>query len=395
MLGQRGGFLLLFFGSGLNRAAGLLALLQVTLNSVSCRRRSKRWPSGGAGCPCRRPLASASHARWWKFPRVPLRDALGALPSHPIWLAMSGPFFSRRRGGFTLVELLVVIAIIGMLVGLLLPAVQQAREAARRMQCSNNLKQMGLALHNYHDVYKRLAPGWVDWEGVYTAPKEYRSAHVNVAMLPFLEGGAAENEYDYDVPWNHEDNQDMAEIMPSTYQCPSTPGAGDLGPEGFQTSDYTYARSASDWFTHEGAEHAMFEQNQFRKFRDVLDGLSNTMMQYESGGRTQSWVHGRITAAPDWWNGTYRGWTGNFNSGWFYTAKFPLDLGDGVPTPTYFVGSEIINTHNWNAPYSFHPGGIHISLADGSVRFLTEHANVDIIYALTSIDGHEALEEGF
>ncbi|PNY38234.1 DUF1559 domain-containing protein [Rhodopirellula sp. MGV] len=296
------------------------------------------------------------------------------------------------RGGFTLVELLVVIAIIGILVGLLLPAVQAAREAARRMQCSNNMKQIGLALHNYHDVYRSLAPGWADWDGIYSAPATTKSAHVNVAVLPYIEAGNAADQYDYNVAWSHENNEDLANSMPASYQCPSTPGAGSPGPNGFLTSDYTYVRSASDWYSHEGAEHAMFEMNAFRKFRDILDGLSNTMMQYESGGRTESWVHGRVTTAPAWWDGSYRAWTGNFNANWFYTAQFTMDPAGGEPLVNWFVGSQIINTHNWNAPYSFHPGGIHISLGDGSVRFLTEHVNVDIIYALTSIDGHEVME---
>ncbi|MGV3485972.1 MAG: DUF1559 domain-containing protein [Planctomycetaceae bacterium] len=297
--------------------------------------------------------------------------------------------FPSSRRGFTLVELLVVIAIIGILIGLLLPGVQAAREAARRMQCANNVKQMGLALHNYHDVYQSLAPGWVDWNGVYSAPEQYHSAHVNVAMLPFLEDGNVQDQYDFNVAWDHANNQDMAGIMPPSYQCPSTPGAGEPGPNGFQTSDYAYIRSASDWYTHLGTEHAMFEMNRFRKFRDVIDGLSNTILQYESAGRTQSYVLGRVTAAPAWWDASYRSWTGNFNANWFYPAAFELDPDGGEPAVTWFVGSTIINSHNWNAPYSFHEGGIHISLADGSVRFLTESISVDVVNALTSIDGHE------
>ena len=75
------------------------------------------------------------------------------------------------------------------------------------------------------------------------------------------------------VRWDHPENLDLGPRMPPVYQCPSTPNAGSLGPDGFQTSDYTYIRSASDWFAHQGAEHAMFEQNRFRKFRDVTDGL--------------------------------------------------------------------------------------------------------------------------
>lgn len=297
------------------------------------------------------------------------------------------------RQGFTLVELLVVIAIIGVLVSLLLPAVQAAREATRRTSCTNNLKQVGLALHNYHDTNRSLPPGWADWDGVYSDPVRVRSAHANVAILPFLEETAVLEQYDFNVRWDHENNRDLALMMPEMYRCPSTPRAGEAGPDGFQTSDYAYVRSASDWYAHLGSEHAMFEINHFRKFRDVIDGLSNTLMQYESAGRTQSYVMGRVTEAPGWWNGSNRAWTGNFNASWFYPAEFTLDPNGGVPTVNWFVGSQIINTHNWTAPYSFHPGGIHISLGDGSVRFLTETVSVDVINALTSINGGEVAEE--
>lgn len=296
---------------------------------------------------------------------------------------------AARNGGFTLVELLVVIAIIGILVGLLLPAVQAAREAARRMQCGNNLKQVGLALHNYHDVHNSLPPGWVDWQGVWASPA--RSAHANVSILPFLEQGNVEERYDYDVPWDHANNQELATLMPDVYACPSAPGAGDVGPDGFQTSDYAYTRSASDWFAHEGREHAMFEINHFRKFRDVIDGLTNTIMVYESAGRTKSYVYGVQTAPPDWWDGSHRAWTGNFNASWFYPAEFTLDPNGGEPEVTWFVGSRIINTHNWTSPYAFHPGGIQISLGDGSVRFLNENVSVDVINGLTSINGGEVV----
>lgn len=288
---------------------------------------------------------------------------------------------------FTLVELLVVIAIIGILVSLLLPAVQAAREAARRMQCQNNVKQMGLALHNYHGVHNSLPPAWADWNGVYASP--VRSAQANVAILPYLEQANVAERYDYNVPWDHENNEDVAALMPAVYACPSTPGAGEVGPDRFQTSDYAYVRSASDWFTHLGTEHAMFEINKFRKFRDVIDGLTNTIMQYESAGRTQSYVNGRLTGAPGWWTGSHRAWTGNFNASWFYPAQFTLDPNGGAPAVAWFVGSSIINTHNWTSPYSFHQGGIHISLGDGSVRFLTENIDVEVINALTSINGGE------
>lgn len=296
----------------------------------------------------------------------------------------------RLRPGFTLIELLVVIAIIGILVALLLPAVQAAREAARRASCSNNLKQIGLALHNHHDTYKRLPPGWADWYGVYAAPLQ--ATHANVAVLPFIEGGNVEKQYDHAQAWDHPNNQDVWTLMPEFYACPSAPGAREIAnPGGYQTSDYAYTRSASDWFAHQGSEHAMFEINKFRKFAEVTDGLSNTVMQYESAGRTQSWVHGRPTVAPSWWDGQHRAWTACFNASWFYPAQLTLDPNGGEPTVNWFVGSEIINTHNWTAPYAFHPGGIQISLGDASVRFLSESVSVDVINGLTSINGGEVV----
>ena len=299
----------------------------------------------------------------------------------------------KTRRGFTLIELLVVIAIIAVLIALLLPAVQQAREAARGMQCKNNLKQIGLGMHNYHDTYHSLPPAWVDWDGVYALPMH--TAHANVAILPFIEEGNVAELYDYNVRWDHANNQDLATLMPESYMCPSAPGAGDTVPSGFQTTDYSYIRSASNWSVHQGAHQAMFEQNTFCKFSDVTDGLSNTIMQYESAGRTAWYVHGTRIAdslIPSWWNGDYRSWTGNWGSGWLYTVIWTLDPNGGAPTPIYFVGSEVLNVCNMDA-YSFHPGGLHISLADGSVRFLAENTSFEVITAISSINGGEVAGE--
>ncbi|QEG01943.1 hypothetical protein Mal15_60240 [Stieleria maiorica] len=299
---------------------------------------------------------------------------------------------SRSRSAFTLVELLVVIAIIGILVGLLLPAVQAAREAARRMQCSNNFKQISLALHNYHDTFRSLPPAWADWDGLWASPLQ--TAHANAAILPQLEGSSIEDRYDYNVRWDHANNAELATLMPATYQCPSTPNAGESEPtSGFQTSDYTYIRSDTGWITDPSPNHSMFEQNEFRKFRDVLDGLSNTIMQYESAGRTTLYVHGRQTTPPAWWTGEYRAWAGHFDSSWMYPFQVTVDPAGGPPNVTYFVGSDVINVANWGSPYSFHPGGIHISLADGSVRFVTESIDLETLSGYTSIDGNEVVEE--
>lgn len=302
------------------------------------------------------------------------------------------PHRPRRRLGFTLIELLVVIAIIAILIALLLPAVQQAREAARRTQCKNNLKQIGLALHNYHDTHNRLPPAWADWDGLWANP--IRSAHANVAILPFLEQNNLADLYDDNVRWDHPNNSQLATMMPIAYQCPSTPGAGDPEPNsGFQTSDYTYIRSDTGWVTDAGPDHSMFEQNQFRKFRDVTDGLTNTIMQYESAGRARFYLHGKEETAPAWWTAEYRAWTGHFDSSWMYPFQAVADPNGGEPVVTWFVGSDIINVANFGSPYSFHVGGIQVSLADGSVRFINENIAIETLSSLTSIDGNEVTGE--
>ncbi len=301
---------------------------------------------------------------------------------------------SARRAGFTLIELLVVIAIIAILIALLLPAVQQAREAARRTECKNNLKQIGLAMHTYHDTNKSLAPGWVDWDGNWSDP--LHTAHVNVAILPFLEAGNTENLYDYNVRWDHANNADMALNMPKAYQCPSTPGSGDPEPNsGFQTSDYTFIRSDSGWITDDTAGKSMFDQNHFRKFRDVVDGLTNTIMVYESAGRASLYLAGgKTTTSPAGWNGDYRSWTAGFNSGWLYNYQVTPDSSGGEPTVNYYVGNEVINVSNlYGAAYSFHPGGVQVCLADGSARFISETIDINTLSALTSIDGGEVVGE--
>ncbi|MHB0960887.1 MAG: DUF1559 family PulG-like putative transporter [Pirellulaceae bacterium] len=292
------------------------------------------------------------------------------------------------RRAFTLVELLVVIAIIAVLVGLLLPAVQAAREAARRMQCKNNLKQIGLALHNYHDVHNCLPTAWADWDGLWAAPLQ--AAHANVAILPFLEQSSLVERYDDTVRWDHPSNQDLAEHIPSSLLCPSTPNAGEIEPNSnFQTSDYTYIRSDTGWVTDAGPDRAMFEMNQFRKFRDITDGLTNTIMQYESAGRSKMYVRGRETTPPAWWTGEYRAWAGHFDSSWMYPFQATIDPAGGEPIVIWFVGSDIINVANFGSPYSFHSGGIHISLADGSVRFISEFIDIETLSGLTSINGRE------
>lgn len=197
----------------------------------------------------------------------------------------------QKRRGFTLVELLVVIAIIGIMVGLLLPAVQAAREAARRMQCQNHLKQIGLACQNYHSAFKKFpASSVVDLSVTSTANNGSWGVHGRI--LPFLEQGSVYEKIDLSVAWDHQKEIDGLKI--EVYACPSDPGSdrsrspGNNRPVLYPTN---YGFNFGTWFvfdpqTRKGGD-GMFYPNSFRRFRDCLDGTSNTLLASE----VKAWTH--------------------------------------------------------------------------------------------------------
>ncbi|MEW4455521.1 DUF1559 domain-containing protein [Bremerella sp. JC817] len=299
---------------------------------------------------------------------------------------------TARRGGFTLVELLVVIAIIGVLIALLLPAVQQAREAARRMQCTNNLKQLGLAIHNYHDVMGCVPP-------IGGAPT--RSAFV--ALLPYLEQSNLEKQYNYNQPWHHADNLPLAATVPDALVCASAPNGGGQTVAGTATSDYAYLYSpfnAADQYNAPGKSFFMWGDK--INFRDVTDGLSHTICLFESAGRAHWWVDGQQepggAATPQLYSGystnygeEREAWTSNVLGTYFAPVLVtPAASSGDEPTITLFAGSQVMNVTNlYSGPYSFHPGGINILLGDGSVRFLPDTINLDTLWAMTSCAGGE------
>jgi len=189
---------------------------------------------------------------------------------------------STRRAnerGFTLIELLVVIAIIGVLIALLLPAVQQAREAARRAECRNHLKQMGLALHNYHDQHRGFPPGVVaDNDNLQDG---WHSAFA--MLLPQLEQSTAYRQFDFERPWRDPVNVAAAGASIATLLCPSSPGGqpDNSGPIRSLT-DYAFCKGDRAWLCLANQPRGMFDVNSHIRTASVTDGLSNTFAAGEA-----------------------------------------------------------------------------------------------------------------
>jgi prepilin-type N-terminal cleavage/methylation domain-containing protein len=345
------------------------------------------------------------------------------------------------RRGFTLIELLVVIAIIAVLIALLLPAVQQAREAARRSQCKNNLKQLGLAFHTFHDTYNHLAtsnrpPG--------TGTKRIAGL---TRLLPYLDQAPAYNLYDQTLQWS-DPNTNMRSVVSTqlpTLNCPSSASPTKLDgdpdpattPSGFAANmvaitDYSpnkgVAQSVVPFATAAGVTltglftdpadatnqyyAGLLPQNVDAKLRDCTDGLSNTIAYVESAGRPSVYRKGlkKIGALPaDRVNGG--GWCRPASD---VLAEAALADGSNLSGPGAFTTGSVVpfnatNGFNMNGrsypdtayyktqgssqAYSFHTGGAHFLLGDGSVRFISENLSFGVWVSLLTRSGGEVVGE--
>lgn len=297
----------------------------------------------------------------------------------------------RVRRGFTLIELLVVIAIIAVLIGLLLPAVQKVREAAARMQCSNNLRQLGLAFHNYHTTHERFPAGFTN------SPA---SAYWGVQILPYIEQENVRNNYDFTLAFNHANNQTIVQTPIKVMVCPSAPGgpsrlsvlagknyaiADYAVPWGVQSSQYTNGFVS----TPQPADTRgviVSTANTFCRLLEVTDGTSNTFLLIESAGRPENWRLGQKTANTV----NLGGWA---EANGFLVRGFRTD---GTDTHSSTAGGPcMINCNNFYSLYSFHPGGTNTLFADGSVRFVTQSATATTVAALITRAGGELLPEGY
>ena len=313
----------------------------------------------------------------------------------------------RTRRGFTLVELLVVIAIIGILVALLLPAIQAAREAARRSQCGNNLKQLGLALHNYHDVHKAFPLGVL--QGDLTVETAYPRLPWAVFLYPYLEQSTVHERFDFscrpapgnliqDCVQNATGTDAPTAQVISTMLCPSDSRGAEVKTSGSLThSRGNYAvifgnlNKGSARTLAAGHLRAAFG---YRKvtLADVLDGTSNTLAFAEMlrGPTDDGGVRGC------YWR-DFPGATSVFT---FNTPNSPVP--DNIRA-TQCVASDnepllnlpcvpVNGTNESSASRSRHPGGVHAGLCDGSVRFVVDSIGLDVWRAVGSIEGAEAVQ---
>lgn len=285
----------------------------------------------------------------------------------------------RTQRGFTLIELLVVIAIIAILIALLLPAVQQARAAARRTQCRNNLMQLGLALHNYDMSFEMLPPGTVNPDGpIRNEPKGYHMGWI-VQLLPQLEQSHMFRKTDFSQGAYGDNNKQVRQTLISVLSCPSDYDSRyDVDGVGMvYSSNYACVFSGTDTAIDTKNNGLMF-LNSSVSFREIRDGSSNTVVFGEK-------VNPRETTDLGWMSGTsatLRHTGVGINQGWDIAKYFSrTETGPTEPPNATATGGFS----------SQHSGGALFMLADGSARFLSEHVDSKLFSNLGNREDMELL----
>ncbi len=326
-----------------------------------------------------------------------------------------------RPTGFTLVELLVVIAIIGILVALLLPAIQAAREASRRSACSNNLHQFGLAMLNYESTHKKLPTG-LRAKSPY-GPSDL-TANATTLMLPYFEEGALSSRYNVNLPYWEQSHEVLATPV-SIFTCPSNgyqPLVNDVFaivglPSGLPlaTSDYIYSRGATDaWcitFQYPKAIVGPFTIGMDYRLKDITDGQCHTIAMGEGAGGERWPVCQKVgctVAEPGGPDGSYPWMVGNLPADMMLpdfigTSTFGCTIepmNKRAVTNTILMtasatdcrSSEAGGPHNTSNFRSDHPGGAQFLFCDGSVHFLNEAIEMALYRALSTLAGSEVVQ---
>jgi prepilin-type N-terminal cleavage/methylation domain-containing protein/prepilin-type processing-associated H-X9-DG protein len=298
---------------------------------------------------------------------------------------------SRCRRGFTLIELLVVIAIIAVLIALLVPAVQKVREAAARSQCQNNMKQWGLALHSFHDTYKRLPAGGYSTASA-TSPNGAASWIVH--CLPYAEQAPLFKSFDLTKRYDDAANLPIGNVQLALNSCPSgivtlsgyaTEAAGGVsnfvshyygncGPTGTSTigsTTYTYTTTSAGANDARSSDGVLGLDTKYR-LTDIQDGTSNTILLGERSLNEPS-------GTPNGYRSWIRGWNNAFGNAKNVTN--PLNS-------TFYNGSTNFDDISFG---SNHTGGVNILFGDGGVRFLVTSTDINTLKALASRSAGEAV----
>jgi prepilin-type N-terminal cleavage/methylation domain-containing protein len=329
----------------------------------------------------------------------------------------------RRPRGFTLIELLVVIAIIGVLIALLLPAVQQAREAARRASCTNNLKQIGVALHNYESTFTVFPPGFMAVSG----------ASTHTQLLPYIESDASHVTFNFSTDINvHVNNRTARQQRLGLFACPSQPGsapfvlAGTQCPDGCGTTNYVQSLGANGNYAAFGTESGgPFGRNFGARHKSFPDGLSNTAMFSE------------IVLGPSDGTGTAAVVPAGHPDDLLVATNLPFATWDASPTgdlfpvaacqnrtisalryrgkqyyrgivvTTFYTHTMTPNSRNRDcirtvgfdrghmAARSYHPGGVNTCFGDGTVRFVSDSVSDIVWRAAGTKAGNESVSMTF